>query len=183
MIPSDFGTFWCHAVQQAFRPKVVTIGKALRFPSVIESLGERGDGLSSEVWWSPHHPYKSTLTGASARDLAEGYAKASGRPWTQPIGYNHALFEVVVDVVARAADLEDSSAIIEAIGATDMQTIVGAVNWSTGPVPAAPRRPATSARTRRDRLRRAARDAGQHAQAPDAGQHAQAPVERGNGDR
>src|ERR1700716_3645038 len=42
MIPPDFATFWSQAAQQGFKPKIVTIGKALLFPSVIESLGDRG---------------------------------------------------------------------------------------------------------------------------------------------
>jgi branched-chain amino acid transport system substrate-binding protein len=134
MIPPDFATFWAQAAQQGFNPKVVTIGKALLFPSVIESLGDRGDGLSSEVWWSPNHPFSSSLSGASARNLAEGYSTASGRPWTQPIGFKHALFEVVADVIKRAEDLEDSQAIIAAITGTNLDTIVGNVNWANGPI-------------------------------------------------
>lgn len=134
MIPPDFATFWAQAAQQGFNPKVVTIGKALLFPSVIESLGDRGDGLSSEVWWSPNHPFSSSLSGASARNLAEGYSAASGRPWTQPIGFKHALFEVVADVIKRAEDLEDSQAIIAAITGTNLDTIVGNVNWANGPI-------------------------------------------------
>jgi len=134
MIPPDFSTFWAQSAQQGFSPKIVTIGKALLFPSVIESLGERGDGLSSEVWWSPGHPFSSSLTGASAKDLADGYVAASGRTWTQPIGFKHALFEVVADVIKRAADLEDPAAIVEAIAATELDTIVGPVNWANGPM-------------------------------------------------
>lgn len=134
MIPPDFGTFWAQAAQQGFAPKVVTIGKALLFPSVIEGLGDRGIGLTSEVWWSPNHPFKSSLTGVSSADLAGGYTAATGRPWTQPIGFKHALFEVVADVVARAEDLEDPTAIVSAIAATNLATIVGPVNWSKGPV-------------------------------------------------
>lgn len=134
MIAPDFATFWAQAAQQGFSPKIVTIGKALLFPSVIEALGDRGDGLSSEVWWSPSHPFSSSLTGASARELAEGYAAASGRPWTQPIGFKHALFEVVADVLRRAEDLEDYEAIAAAVGGTKLDTIVGPVDWSTGPV-------------------------------------------------
>lgn len=135
MIPPDFATFWAQAAQQDFRPKVVTIGKALLFPSVIESLGDRGDGLTSEIWWSPNHPFNSSLTGDSAGDLANGYSAATGRPWTQPIGFKHALFEVVKDVVSRAADLDDPMAIVDAIKTTNMSTIVGDVNFETGPVP------------------------------------------------
>jgi branched-chain amino acid transport system substrate-binding protein len=134
MIPPDFGTFWAQAAQQGFAPKIVTIGKALLFPSVIEALGPRGVGLSSEVWWSPGHPFASSLTGVSAADLAGGYTAATGRPWTQPIGFKHALFEVVSDVVARADDLEDPAAIIEAIRATNLKTIVGPVDFAKGPV-------------------------------------------------
>ena len=135
MIPPDFATFWAQAAQQEFRPKVVTIGKALLFPSVIESLGDRGDGLTSEIWWTPSHPFNSSLTGQSAKALADGYSDATGRPWTQPIGFKHALFEVVADVIGRSADLEDPAAILEAITTTSLSTIVGDVDWAQGPVP------------------------------------------------
>ena len=135
MIPPDFATFWAQAAQQNFRPGVVTIGKALLFPSVIESLGDRGDGLTSEIWWTPTHPFNSSLTGESAKSLADGYSAESGRPWTQPIGFKHALFEVVRDVVSRSADLDDPMATLEAIRSTALSTIVGDVNWADGPVP------------------------------------------------
>jgi branched-chain amino acid transport system substrate-binding protein len=134
MIPPDFATFWSQAGQQGLRPKIVTIGKALLFPSVIASLGDRGVGLSSEIWWSPNHPFASSLTGESAKVLAEGYVAAAKRPWTQPIGFKHALFEVVADVVTRSADLSDPKSIIEAIRTTKLSTIVGPVDWSKGPV-------------------------------------------------
>ncbi|GKX32878.1 MAG: ABC transporter substrate-binding protein [Rhizobiaceae bacterium MnEN-MB40S] len=134
MIPPDFATFWAQAAQQGFNPKIVTIGKALLFPSVVDSLGERGNGLSSEVWWSPYHPFSSSLTGISAKDLANGYSDATGRPWTQPIGFKHALFEVVADVVKRADDVRDPQSIVAAIASTSLDTIVGPVDWSVGPV-------------------------------------------------
>ncbi len=135
MIPPDFATFWSQAAQQGFKPKVVTIGKALLFPSVIESLGDRGDGLTSEIWWTPSHPFSSSMTGESAKALADSYTADSGRPWTQPIGFKHALFEVVRDVVSRSADLDDPMATIDAIKSTSLSTIVGDVNWANGPIP------------------------------------------------
>ncbi|NRB31283.1 MAG: ABC transporter substrate-binding protein [Rhizobiaceae bacterium] len=134
MIPPDFATFWSQAAQQGFNPKIVTIGKALLFPSVINSLGDRGNGLSSEVWWSPSHPFTSSLTGTSAKALADGYTAETGKQWTQPIGFRHALFEVVADVVSRAGDLESPEAVTEAIAGTKLDTMVGAVDWSNGPV-------------------------------------------------
>lgn len=129
MIPPDFATFWAQAKQQNFNPKVVTIGKALLFPSFLESLGAAADGLSTEVWWSSSHPYKSSLTGQSCKDLTDAYTAATGKPWTQIVGYSHSIFEVAADVVKRAAALDDSEAVLEAIRTTDMQTIVGPVKF------------------------------------------------------
>src|ERR1700744_1418531 len=68
MIPPDFATFWSQAAQQGFKPKVVTVGKALLFPTTLGSFGARGDGLTTEVWWAPTYPYKSSLTGVSAAE-------------------------------------------------------------------------------------------------------------------
>lgn len=133
MIPPDFATFWSQAAQQGFKPKIVSIGKALLFPSVVNSLGDRGVGLTSEIWWTPTHPFKSGLTGESARQLCDEYTKATNRPWTQPIGFKHALFEVAIDVLKRAKGTE-RTAIRNAIAATDYRSIVGRVNWSGQPV-------------------------------------------------
>src|ERR1700722_11393432 len=133
MIPPDFATFWSQAAQQGFKPKIVTIGKALLFPSVITSLGARGNGLTSEVWWTPHHPFKSSLTGQSAQQLTDAYTAATKRPWTQPIGFQHALFEVGIDVLKRSKSLEPK-AILDAVVATDYRSIVGPVKWTGMPV-------------------------------------------------
>lgn len=134
MIPPDFTTFWNQAKQQGFRPKIASIGKAILFPQAVEALGKTGHNLSCEVWWSPSHPFKSSLTGESAAELAAGFTKATGRPWTQPIGFAHALFELAVDVMKRA-DPTDSAAVVKAIAATKLDTIVGPVAWDGANVP------------------------------------------------
>ena len=133
-LPPDFTTFWTQCAQQGFRPKAVTVAKALLFPSAVESLGKNGDGVSSEVWWSPNHPYKSGLTGQSSKELADGYEKASGQQWIQPTGYKHALLEVALDVLKRSGNPKDKSAVLKAITETNYQSIVGPVSWTNGPV-------------------------------------------------
>src|SRR5262245_15740990 len=70
VLPPDFTTFWNQAAQQGLKPKAASIGKALLFPVAVEALGRSGNNLSSEVWWSPSHPFKSSLTGQSAKELA-----------------------------------------------------------------------------------------------------------------
>ena len=132
--PPDFATFWNQAAQQGFRPKVVTVGKALLFPASVAALGSRADGLSSEIWWSPSHPFKSGLTGQSAKELCDAYEHSTGRAWTQPIGFQHALFEVAIDVLKRAKNLPEPASILEAIVATDYRSIVGPIKWSGKPV-------------------------------------------------
>ena len=135
VIPPDFTTFWNQAKQQGFTPKVASIGKAILFPQAVEALGDSGHNLSSEVWWSPSHPFKSSLTGETSAQVAEGFTAATGRPWTQPIGFIHALFEVAVDVAKRAGDTTDPDAVVAAIAATKLDTLVGPVTWDGANLP------------------------------------------------
>ncbi len=135
VIPPDFTTFWKQALQQGFKPKVASIGKAILFPSALEALGPDGNNLSSEVWWTPSHPFKSSLTGATAKALADAYESATGKQWTQPIGFVHALFELAVDVMKRTPKRGDPKAIVQAIAATSLDTIVGHIAWNGANLP------------------------------------------------
>ena len=101
---------------------------------MINSLGARGNGLTTEIWWSPNHPFKSGLTGQSARELTDAYVAATRRPWTQPIGFKHALFEIAIDVLKRARNVGDPTSIRDAIAATNYNSIVGPVRWAGQPV-------------------------------------------------
>jgi len=134
VIPPDAKTFLTQAKQQGYKPKVVTLGKALLFPAAIDALGDLGDGLSTEVWWSPSHPFTSSLTKQSAKQLAASYESTTKKQWTQPIGFAHALFEVTVDSLKRTADLGKAASLRDAIKATNLKTVVGEVKWG-GPGP------------------------------------------------
>jgi branched-chain amino acid transport system substrate-binding protein len=135
VIPPDFTTFWNQAKQQGFNPKVCSVAKAILFPQSVEALGEAGHNLSCEVWWSAQHPFKSSLTGQSAADLAADFTAKTSRPWTQPIGFIHSLFEVASNVMGRVSDVTDADAVAAAIAATDMDTMVGKVAWNGAGVP------------------------------------------------
>ncbi|CCD84716.1 putative ABC transporter substrate-binding protein [Bradyrhizobium sp. ORS 285] len=135
MIPPDFTTFWNQAKQKGFAPKIASIGKALLFPQAVEALGKQGHNLSSEVWWTPSHPFKSSLTGASAKELADGFTAATKRPWTQPIGFVHALFEIAADVLKRVDDPTNADKMIAAVAATKLDTIVGPIAWNGAKLP------------------------------------------------
>jgi branched-chain amino acid transport system substrate-binding protein len=91
VLPPDFTTFWKQSQQQGFRPKAASVGKAILFPSSVEALGKDGHNLSSEVWWTPGHPFKSSLTGHSCGQLAQAFTAATKRQWSQPVGFAHAL--------------------------------------------------------------------------------------------
>jgi branched-chain amino acid transport system substrate-binding protein len=134
IIPPDLGTFWNQALQQGFKPKAASIGKAILFPSSVEALGNVGHNLSSEVWWSPSHPFTSSLTGQSAQQLADAFEQATRQQWTQPVGFIHSLFEVAVDVVKRSQGAGQRDAMLDAIVKTDLNTVVGKVKWGAGPV-------------------------------------------------
>ncbi len=132
--PPAFATFWSQAAQQGFKPKIATIAKALLFPAAVESLGERGNLLSTEVWWSAHHPFRSALSNQSAAEFCADYEKQTGRQWTQPMGFKNALFDVAIDVLKRTKDIDSPQSIKEALVATQCNTIVGPVAWTGNPV-------------------------------------------------
>jgi branched-chain amino acid transport system substrate-binding protein len=135
VLPPDFTTFWNQALQQGLKPKAASIGKAILFPVAVEALGDKGNNLSSEVWWSPSHPFKSSLTGQTAGEFAAAYSRATGKQWTQPIGFVHALFEVAVDALRRSEDVGDADANAKAITATKLDTVVGHIEWNGDKLP------------------------------------------------
>jgi branched-chain amino acid transport system substrate-binding protein len=136
MLPPDLGTFLTQASQQGFNPRMVTMGKAALFPSVIETISSGlGNNVTTEIWWSPYHPWQSTLLGITSGELGERYTESTGNQVTQPIGYVHALFEVAVDVLRTASDPKDPDALLASIADTSIVTLVGLVEWGQEGVP------------------------------------------------
>jgi branched-chain amino acid transport system substrate-binding protein len=131
---STFAAFWTQAVQQGFKPKIATVAKGLLFPSAVETLGPQATGLTTEVWWSPSHPFKSGLTGQNTAEFCAQYEEECKRQWTQPIGFIHALFEVGIDTLRRSENIDSPAAIRDALRSTDYESIVGHIAWTGAPV-------------------------------------------------
>jgi branched-chain amino acid transport system substrate-binding protein len=133
--PPEYTAFASAAAQQNFRPKIVAMAKATEFPAAVAPLGERAQGLSVEVWWSPTHPYKSGLTGVTSQQLADAWEQSSSKQWSMPLGFRHALFEVAIDVLKRTQKIDDPSSIRDALAKTSYDSIVGPINFGNGPFP------------------------------------------------
>ena len=131
---NHLATFWNQAIQVGFKPKICTIAAGLLFPSSVGNLGDRGNGMSTEVWWTPAFPYKSSLTGQTAREIADAYTAATGNQWTQPLGYDHALLEIGFAALKNAADPKNKAAVRDAIAALTLDTIVGKVDFKGSPL-------------------------------------------------
>ena len=129
-LPADFATFWKQAAQRGYRPRIASVGKALAFPAFLEAMAT-AEGVSAEVWWSPGHPFASSLTGASAGQLCDAYQRRTGRQWIQPLGFVHALFELAASVLQRAGGPGDRQAVADAVRTTRLDTVVGRVDWTS----------------------------------------------------
>jgi branched-chain amino acid transport system substrate-binding protein len=129
---ADFAAFQRQTRASSFTPKAVTMSKALDFQEDVRALGSNGDGLTTGVGWSPAHPYISSLTKKTSKELADDFASTRGRGWTPALGFGYALFEVAVRALSGAASL-DREAIAGAIREVDAQTIVGPVAFGSQP--------------------------------------------------
>jgi branched-chain amino acid transport system substrate-binding protein len=125
MSPPDFTRVWRQCFRENFIPKICTVGRALMFPTAVEAIGgDLGLGTSTEALWHPSYPFKSSLSGETAKELSEAYESASSKQWTAPLGGCYSGFEIVADALKRAQTL-DKEALRKAIAATDLDTIQG----------------------------------------------------------
>jgi branched-chain amino acid transport system substrate-binding protein len=132
--PPHWSTFWAQAAQMGFTPEAATFAAAFLFPSAIEALGDRGNGMSTEVWWTPQVPFGSSLTDQTAAQLAQAWEDHSGKQWVQTLGYSHALFETGIAALRNSDDPKNPDAVRDAIAALDLNTMVGPVSFAKSPI-------------------------------------------------
>lgn len=132
--PAHWATFWNQAGQADLRPAACTFAGAFLFPDAINVLGERGDGMTTEVWWTPQVPFTSSLTGEDAAKIAQDWEDSTGSQWVQLLGYSQAMYEVALDVLGRSGAPKDKAAVRDALAATVLDTIVGRVDFANSPI-------------------------------------------------
>ena len=128
-IPPDFMNAYNAIIGAGVRVDCVTMGKCVLLASDVEALGELADGIMTQVWWAPTNPYVSGLTGVSCPELDELYAADNGgRTMPQPAAYAYAGLELAVQTFIKAGTTE-KKAVRDAIGALDVETIVGPIKY------------------------------------------------------
>jgi branched-chain amino acid transport system substrate-binding protein len=90
--------------------------------------------VSSAAYWHKAFPYKSSLTGVSGNELADGYEAASGKQWTQQLGASLSLLDAGFDVLKAASDVKSKAAVAKAMSTLKTTTIAGKVDFTSGPV-------------------------------------------------
>jgi branched-chain amino acid transport system substrate-binding protein len=136
-IPPDFATFWRQAAQQGLTKmiKIPTIAKTGLFASQVEALGSLGDKICGTSYWHRDFPYKSSLTGVSSRELADGYEKETGKQWNQQLGATMSLFDAGFTALKNSGNPKSKAAVAKAISQLKTTTTVGKVDFTSGPVP------------------------------------------------
>jgi branched-chain amino acid transport system substrate-binding protein len=134
-LPPDFNTFWKQAIQQGFKPKLATVAKVLLFPADVKALWPLVNNVATDAWWSPFAPYKSSLTGQTAAELAEEYQKATGQLWTQAIGSTYAAFEVAHNALSAASDPHDHKEVADILHHMKYSGMNGEIDFASGPAP------------------------------------------------
>jgi branched-chain amino acid transport system substrate-binding protein len=132
-LPPDFATFWKQAAQQGYKPIIPQIAKTGLFPSQVEALGDLGPGLIGTAFWTPTFPYKSSFLGKSSQELADGY-EGTGKQWTQMVGSTAALFDVGMALIQKAPNPKDKKGMADAISTLTVDTPLGHLDWTKGPV-------------------------------------------------
>ena len=127
----------------------MTVGKALEFPAAVGALGDLAQNLGTEVWWAPSYPTSSSLTGTTSQQFADDYTASTTKPWNVTLGFSESLFEVMAQAVKDAGGT-DPQKITDAVGAMKLDTLVGTLDWTTGPFPNIAKTPLTGGQWRKN---------------------------------
>jgi branched-chain amino acid transport system substrate-binding protein len=134
-LPPDFNVFWKQAAQQGFKPKIATVAKVLLFPADCVALGDLVINVATDAWWTPFHPYKSSLDGLTSKELGDNFTKANNKQWVQALGSTYSLFEVAHNAFAAADDPHNALHVAAKLRTMNYTGMVGPLNFAKGPAP------------------------------------------------
>jgi branched-chain amino acid transport system substrate-binding protein len=136
-IPPDFVSFWRQAAQQGLHKqfKIAQPAKFGIFPADMEALGSLATNMASAAYWHKAFPYKSSLTGISAAELADGYEAESGKQWTVQLGATLSVFDAAAELLKASADPKSKAEVVKALSTLKASTVGGAIDFTSGPVP------------------------------------------------
>lgn len=134
----DLGRFRAQATASGWTPTLITCSRWLAYPTSVHPRDtgptpHAATDIATLVYWTPQHPYRSSLDTTTPRALARDYQKHTGQPWLQPLGLAHALLEVAARALSTCADPTDRAAIAATLNTTRMDTLAGHLDWTTGP--------------------------------------------------
>lgn len=138
---ADLALFHRQAREAGLRPRLITCSRWLTYPHThttpaVDVHTELADArVATLVYWSPSHPYRSSLDGTTCPELAAAYRQDTGDSWLQPLGLAHALVETAYHALATADDATDRASVAATLATTRLDTMAGTLDWTRGPTP------------------------------------------------
>ena len=128
-IAPNFSSFITQATQQDLHYEMITMGRAFLFPSDANALPMSViNGLTNELWWTPALPFKSSIDGMTAQELADKWMAYSNDDWYATLGDKYSAMEIAINALKNAASL-DPEKIRLALEATDLDTIEAHIKY------------------------------------------------------
>jgi branched-chain amino acid transport system substrate-binding protein len=127
--PPDWVNFVKQALQQGFKPKLMSSGKCLIFPQVPEDLASACYNFIGEMAWNPAWPFVDSLCGGSCKEMADAFEAEKNAQWTQTIGM-YAGIEWAVDLFKRAQNPEDKESVAAVVPTTNVSTCAGPIDFT-----------------------------------------------------
>ncbi len=134
-LPPDFNVFWKQAAQQGYKPKLATVAKVLLFPADCTALGDLVINVATDAWWTPDHPYKSSLDGMTSKELGDAFTSANNKQWVQALGSTYSLFEVAYNAFTSVSDPHNVTQVAAKLRSMNYTGMCGPLNFAAGPVP------------------------------------------------
>jgi branched-chain amino acid transport system substrate-binding protein len=134
-LPPDFNVMWKQSAQQGFKPKLATVAKVLLFPADCVALGNLVINVATDAWWTPDHPYSSSIASLSSKQLGNSFTTATGKEWVQALGSTYSLFEVAHSAFASADDPHDRKQVAAKLRSMNIKGMCGPLDFTSGPVP------------------------------------------------